>query len=762
MIQPNKKSTSGHLWAEEGETIVGPVATVAPVAPIDRVYTFRVPEEMADAIEVGQRVRVPLGRSRRIVVGFVMSLDRAAWKATLKPIESVVDARSFLSAELLTLGEWMSKHYACPLGRTLAALVPESVRKQAGFRKVEYVRLAGSVESIVEAAGRIGPKQRAVLDAMAGVDDAVEMVTLREQSGASRATIKGMADRGWLAIDAVKEPMTPPDFDQPIDEPEFELNAEQAAAADGIERVIDDHAFRVILLFGASGSGKTEVYIRAMRHALAAGRQVIMLVPEIALTTQLVQRLACRFTDVAIVHSGLTGVERSLTWAAIRDGIKRVVIGTRSAVFAPCPDLGLIVVDEEQEPSYKNLQAPRFGVRDVAVMRASRAGIPVVLGSATPSLESWHNCERFDHYELIRLPNRVRDLPMPKVVIADLNQEYQEKSGIPLLSRILIQRLGQVLEREEQAVILINRRGYSSVLMCPQCKHVMRCPNCDATLVLHAATNELRCHHCHRRQAMVEACPNASCDGRLVRVGGGTQRVEERLGQLFPDARIARMDSDTMRHAELYREIIGDFEAKRIDVIVGTQMIAKGLDFPHVSFVGVIGADTHFSTDFRVGERLFQLVTQVAGRAGRYRSAGEVVVQTEDPGSAALAAAVHHDFESFAGGELEIRRRTKMPPFVRLARYVVADVLESRARESAATLARAAAEVVSEVAADRADVLGPMPCAIGRMRNQYRYEFVVRAADAGTMQAVLAGIRGRRIKLESRSVIVDVDPLSMT
>lgn len=716
---------------------------------------------MADALEVGHRVRVPLGRSGRIVVGFCIGIDQAEWKSTLKPIESLVDARSFLSVELIELGRWMSRHYACPLGRTLAALVPEAVRKQAGFRSVEYVRLVHTMEDI-EAAGRLGAKQRAVLDVMAGVDGELGLELLRERSKASRATVKGMVDKGWLTMRSVKEVVEGPDFDLPIDEPEFDLNDEQQVAAERICRVIDDSAFRVMLLFGASGSGKTEVYIRGMRHALVAGRQVIMLVPEIALTTQLMQRLACRFSDVAIVHSGLTGVERSLTWAAIRDGRKKVVIGTRSAVFAPCPDLGLIVVDEEQEPSYKNLQSPRFGVRDVAVMRASRLGIPVVLGSATPSLESWHNCEKHEHYELIRLPHRVRDLPMPTVVIADINQEFQEKSGVPLLSRILIQRLGRVLERKEQAVILINRRGHSTVLMCPQCKHAIRCPNCDATMVLHAATDEMRCHHCHRRERVPTNCPNASCDGKLVRVGGGTQRIEERLGILFPQAKIERMDSDTMRRPELYRKIIGDFESRRVDVIVGTQMIAKGLDFPHVSFVGVIGADTNYSTDFRAGERMFQLVTQVAGRAGRHKTAGEVVVQTEDPNSVALQTAVHHDFEAFATSELEIRRRTHMPPFVRLARYVVADAIETRARESALTLATVAKEVVEQTAAGRADVLGPMPCAIARMRNQYRYEFVLRAGDATTICQVLEAIRATKTKISAKSVIVDVDPVSMT
>ncbi len=735
---------------------------VAPVAPIDKVYSFGVPEEMAGALEVGQRVRVPLGRGGRIVVGFCVGLDRAEWKSTLKPIESLVDARSFLSAELLEIGRWISRHYACPLGRTLTALVPEAVRKQAGYKQIDYVRVVESVDDIISSAGRLGVRQRAVLDVMGSVDGELSVDLLKERSGASRTTIRGMVSKGWLGLRSTKESIAPPNFDLPADEPTFDLNPEQQEAAERVCQVIDDADFRVLLLFGASGSGKTEVYIRAMRHVLKAGRQVIMLVPEIALTTQLVQRLACRFADVAIVHSGLTGVERSLTWSAIRDGHKKVVIGTRSAVFAPCPDLGLIVVDEEQEPSYKNLQAPRFGVRDVAVMRASRLGIPVLLGSATPSLESWQNCEKHEHYELIRLPHRVRDLPMPKVVIADINQEFREQTGVPLLSRILIERLGRVLERREQAIILINRRGHSTVMLCPQCKHAIRCPNCDVTMVLHAATDELRCHHCHRREPVIETCPNVSCSGKMVRVGGGTQRIEERLTQRFPDAVIERMDSDTMRRPELYRKIIGDFEARRVDVIVGTQMIAKGLDFPHVSFVGVIGADVNYSTDFRAGERMFQLVTQVAGRAGRYESAGEVVVQTEDPGSVALQTAVDHDFEAFAESELEIRRRTNMPPFVRLARYVVADAIEFQARESAGLLAEVAREAVDRVAAGRADVLGPMACAIARMRNQYRYEFVLRAGEATTICQILEAIRKSRTKLSAKSVIVDVDPVSMT
>ncbi len=755
--------TSGFLWVEEGEHVVGPVATVALIGPFEKVYSYRIPRELADELSVGQRVQVPVGRRARLTAGFCVAIDHRPWDSALRVVDSVIDRESYLTDDLLELGQWMARYYACPLGRTLNALVPEAVRKQSGFSTVQYVRLTGPLERILEANPRVGPKQRAALEQLDRHDHAVELPGLLANSGASRATLRSLAARGWVQIEQKRERVPGPDFDLPAAEPGFELNVDQERAVARIKEVTGEGAFRVVLLFGVSGSGKTEVYIRAMRQVLAGGGQAMLLVPEIALTTQLSQRLASRFEKVAVIHSGLTGVERSLTWAAIRSGEKRVIIGTRSAVFAPCPDLGMIVVDEEQESSYKNLQAPRFHVRDVAIKRGQQLGIPVILGSATPSLETWHNCMRLDHFERIDLPRRVRALPLPTITVVDMRDEYKEKTGIPLLSHVLLRRLGATLSRGEQAVLLMNRRGYANWLMCGSCKHRMVCVNCNVGMVYHAARDELLCHYCHQRMDIPEVCPDPSCRGKLVKFGSGTQRVEERLKRIFPKARIVRMDSDTMRGQRAYRQVISDFEARNIDCLVGTQMIAKGLDFPFVSFVGVVGAETALSIpDFRVGERLFQLVTQVAGRAGRGHVSGEVVVQTLSPDSPALVGAVGHNYAAFAKEELEIRHRAGMPPFRRLTRVVISDEAESAARDGARKVVDDAQKLIAELGLESADVLGPAPCALPRLRNRYRHELLLRCTTAPVMQRLLDELRGRRLlSTKAASLVVDVDPVSL-
>jgi primosomal protein N' (replication factor Y) (superfamily II helicase) len=760
---PSEQFATGRLWIESGDDAVGPVATVAPIAPVEKTYTFRIPADIAETLTPGQRVLIPQGRRGRLAEAFCISIDQGSWTNTLRAIDSVIDEQSFLSAELLELGRWIAHHYACPLGRTLAALVPQTVRKQSGYRTVRMVRLAQSVSDIESSGSRLGPKQRAVLEHLDRADGSVIVGDLLTTCGASTATLRSMAGRGWIAIDVTREAPAAPDFDLPADEPDFELNEEQEAAAERLAEVIGEDRFLAVLLYGVSGSGKTEVYIRTMHRVLDAGRQVILLVPEIALTTQLVTRLASRFRGVAVIHSGLTGVQRSLTWAAIRSGEKRVIIGTRSAVFAPCPQLGLIVVDEEQESSYKNLRAPRFHVRDVAIVRARALSIPVVLGSATPSLESWHNCERFAHFEKINLSHRVRDLPMPTVTVVDVNDEFKENSGIPLVSRVLVHRLGKALERGEQAVILVNRRGFATQLMCGSCGHRVVCPDCAISLVYHAPSNEIVCHYCNRREAAPQRCPDASCGSRLVRRGGGTQRVQERIERLFPEARVRRVDSDTMRHERTYRQVVTAFENRELDVLIGTQIVAKGLDFPHVSFVGVIGADLTSVTDFRASERLFQLIAQVAGRAGRAEATGQVVLQTRSPHLASLRCAVDHDYDAFVVQELELRRKTQMPPFSRLARIVVSDESEQRASTGARAIGDRAGEVISARGLPFADVLGPVKCAMARLRKRYRFEVVLRCVAADTLTTLLDELRaGSGLRVGAKSVVVDVDPVSMS
>lgn len=739
-----------------------PVAVVAPLTMTDKLYSYTIPDALLDSLRPGQRVEVPLGRGNRTVVGFCIQLDRQAWRSTLKPIAKVLDDEPLLDEGLIELARWIARYYCCPTGRALSAMVPEPVRQKSGFERVRLLRLARPLETIEAEAKRIGPAQRKVLEYLEARDEPVEWAALKEALGCSDAPIKAAQKRAWLTVEEIRRPKQAPNFDQPPEEPSFRLNADQVGAIHAVRHAAEGGQFRVLLLHGVAGSGKTEVYVRSIREAVAAGKQAIMLVPEIALTTQLVDRLARRFQDLAVIHSNLTGVQRSLIWTAIASGQKRVIIGTRSAVFAPARDLGLIVVDEEQDSSYENLQAPRFHSRDVAIVRASQAKIPVVLGSATPSLETWYNAGRLKHYETVRLPNRVAGLPMPTVRVVEMGAERRDRKGFHLLSVPMEEQLRSALDRGEQAVLLLNRRGYSTVI-CRRCGWAAVCPRCDRHLVLHQLSNTLRCHRCSYREDVPNTCPDSGCRGVPIRFGMGTERVEEELQRKFPQARVARADSDTMLRGEQYEQLIRRFEQAELDVIVGTQMIAKGLDFPLVSFVGVINADTTMMvSDFRAGERTFQLITQVAGRAGRAKGHGTVIVQTETPDLPPIRFAVRHDYTSFAEQELAVRGKMRLPPVWRMTRIVLSDAADSKVRSEGARLAEAiraaAVRTGAKVICD-----GPERCPVQRERNLYRYDVLLRSRGPEAMQRVLDEIRGKTLqKLRAKRVVVDVDPMSLT
>ena len=763
MAKPDPHSV-GRLWIEEGEAQTGLAAAVAPIAPIDKPYTYAVGPELADHLKVGQRVRVPMGKRGRLVPGFCVALGEEEWRHTLRPIHSLIDDESYLSPQLVDLGRWIARYYYCPLGPTLAALVPEAVRRKSGFATTRSARLTRPLDDILSGSVRIGPKSKALLETLAQAESPVEVNALLERAGTTAGTLRSAAKRGWVEVATERRPKPPPRCDVPRVEPSFDLNESPETAIRRIGERIDAGGFSVTLLYGVSGSGKTEVYVRVMRRALARGGQVIMLVPEIALTTQLVNRLAARFDNVAVIHSGLTGVDRSLTWRAIARGEKRVVIGTRSAVFAPCPEPALIVVDEEQESSAKHLQAPRFHVRDVAIKRAQTGGIPIVLGSATPSLESWLNCTRLEHYERINLPTRVRDLPMPDVEVVDMRSPSGRTGETPALSNAMKRKVSETLARGQQVIILINRRGFASVIWCPACHWRLRCPQCNVGMVFHLSRQQAACHYCRARIAVPDLCPDPSCRRPVHRAGAGTQRVEQELAAAFPRARIARADSDTMKRAAQYRDLVDRFGSQEIDILLGTQMIGKGLDFPHVAFVGVVGADlAGAAVDFRSSERLFQLLTQVAGRAGREQAGGEVVVQTLVPDAVAVQAAVRHDFELFAESELDIRRRIGFPPFTRLTRFVFSDPRERALRNAAEAFAADLRRHIAEPSVPGTDVLGPQPCALERLRNQYRYDVLLRAPSADTMQRVLDRLRdGGMPRPKVKTFVVDVDPLALT
>ncbi|MGB0715142.1 MAG: replication restart helicase PriA, partial [Phycisphaerae bacterium] len=539
---------------------------------------------------------------------------------------------------------------------------------------------------------------------------------------------------------------------------------EQQLAARELVDALENPAFGVTLLFGVSGSGKTEVYIRAMRAALAQGKQAIFLVPEIALTTQLMQRLAARFDNVALIHSGLSDIQRSAMWEEIASGERNVIIGTRSAVFAPCRQLGIIIVDEEQEGSFKNLQTPRFHVRDVAIARALQLQIPVVLGSATPSIEVWHRSDSHPNYRRLRLSQRVKGLPMPRVTTVDMRNELTDKEKTPVLSQAMQRMLRKTYEEGEQSILLINRRGFAQRLHCPGCRSRIECPHCHAGYVDHAVGGFAMCHFCRNRIELPTICPNITCGQRLIRVGAGTQKAEEYIQRLLPDARVARADSDTMTRQADYQKLVSDLNSREVDVLVGTQMIAKGLDFPHVSFVGVLQAEpAAMGADFRAQERLFQLVTQVAGRAGRSEKPGSVVIQTSMPELPAIQYAIHHDYENFVKVELETRRKVGWPPFSRLARVVLAHPQESAAKQEAERMVGQITEIAAGLPDLHADCIGPSPCAVTRIRNLYRYDFIIRCPDVGRLRTFLAEIEKRNaLRSKAKSFQIDVDPVSLT
>ncbi|HUN80738.1 MAG TPA: primosomal protein N' [Phycisphaerae bacterium] len=750
---------------DPAELRIGPVATVALFKPLDRPYSYRIPEEFASRLRPGMRIVVPVGRDQRSEVGMCLTVSKQPWNSTLKPVLSLIDDEPLLSEKMLRLGEWISRYYFAPLGRTLDLMVPAAAKKHAGWKTERLVSRTGAMIDVTTAGSPrrgITAKQSAILRILDESSTPIEAIELCRRADCTPATLRSLASKNLIQIQLTKSPILPEPSAIPRHEPHFDLNAEQRAAINQISTAIAARQFGVHLLYGVTGSGKTEVYVAAIRQALSEDRQAILLVPEIALTTQTVRRLESRFDRVAVLHSGLTGVQRSRAWAAAASGAIPVIIGTRSAVLAPCANLGVIVVDEESEPSYKSQSSPRYHTRDVAIARASLEGIPVILGSAAPSLETWKNVQTKKHYHLIRLPHRVRNLAMPTVHLVDMREQHRLRRGVHLLSEPMEHHLKRCLDRGEQSVLLLNRRGYASFLFCPRCRAVVNCPHCSVHMVLHSTTELAHCHYCHARLAVPGRCQTAGCGGPLVRFGLGTQRVEEELKQKFPAARVRRMDSDIMERASDYADVLSAFERREFDILVGTQMIAKGLDFPFVSFVGVVSADTALAIDdFRSEERTFQLVLQVSGRSGRGDVGGHVVVQTFAADTAAIQHAVAGRYEAFANQELNHRRRNRLPPATRMMRIVLSDNRMTKLQTASRQLVDSI-NLTLQRAGIRVSTAGPRPCPITRIRDQYRYEVQIIFSTADAMLKAIDLFRSEAtLKVPVRGLIVDVDPISL-
>lgn len=736
------------------------IADVAIDAPVDRLYSYVVPDHISTTLAAGMRVRAPMGRKGTLREGFCINVRDGKWDSTLKPVETITDDRILISPALLELGLWISQYYCCPAGTVLQAMVPAAVKDPPSPKTQRWVRLRDAYTADdCELPGRTTAAQKAVITALCTRSDHTAAVAdLKHELSCSDSPINTLLKRDVVEADDRVITEDALLHGEQI-EPNLRLSDDQRAAMEVIEQRLDDDAFSATLLHGVTGSGKTELYIRAIRRVNRAGKQAIMLIPEIALTTQTYQRLARRFGSVAVMHSALPDRMRRQMWDAIAAGHADVVIGTRSAVFAPVPDLGLIVVDEEQEPSFKNMQTPRFNTRDVATKRAHLQKVPILLGSATPSLESYHNSQTLTSWHYVSLPNRVAGLPMPEVRLVDMRQEHHERKGIHLLSRQLEQTLDESLQLGRQSILLLNRRGYASYVFCPSCKYVLSCPNCKINMVYHKPSDRAVCHHCNQRMLVPQSCP--LCRHAIVRFGVGVQRIEEELATRFPQARCCRMDSDTMSRRDDFERVLEAFQDGKYDILIGTQMIAKGLDFPNVWVVGVCSADMALSQpDFRASERTFQLIAQVAGRAGRAEHAGVVVVQSYALDEPAIQSAVTHDYQQFAEQELAVRQPLGLPPYGRLVRFVFSDSQRQRNLDQGRQLSELLQTLANELGYG-VHVAGPSPAPVERVRNRWRHQVLVKSRRVRDLQDLLQRLRSDRAYQKLRHLSVDVDPVDL-
>ncbi|MGP3560898.1 primosomal protein N' [Geobacillus sp. BK01] len=777
---------------------VASVIVDVPTRQTDRPFDYLIPERWRGVIQPGMRVTVPFGARR--LQGFVIDVKDHSEIKQLKPIEHVLDVVPVLNEELLDLGRYLTETTLCFAISAYQAMLPAAMRakyektlrltderkrdalpdelkllfadrmeaawkdieaaglwrpaqkavqqgvleavyevkEKAGKKTVKHAALAVSTEQAKDALAALPSRQKDVLSFLLEKEEAVPVAELQAALGVSSAPLKALVDKGFIVISDVevyRDPYRHRTF-QPSEPPA--LTEAQAGALAAITASVRAGEHRTFLLYGVTGSGKTEVYMRAIDEVLRQGKEAIVLVPEISLTPQMVERFKGRFgPKVAVLHSGLSIGEKYDEWRKIHRKEVQLVVGARSAVFAPFENLGMIIIDEEHETSYKQEEMPRYHARDVAIYRARRHGCPVVLGSATPSLETFARAAK-GVYELLELPERIADGGMPDVHVVDMREELRSGNR-SMFSRRLLDELRLRLERGEQAVLFLNRRGYSTFVMCRGCGYVIRCPHCDISLTYHRAGERMKCHYCGHEEPLVPRCP--ACGSEHIRFfGTGTQKVEEELTKLLPTARVIRMDVDTTGRKGAHEELLSRFAAKEADILLGTQMIAKGLDFPDVTLVGVLAADTMLHLpDFRAAEKTFQLLTQVSGRAGRHELPGEVVIQTYAPDHYSIELAARHDYRAFYRREMMMRKAHGYPPYYYLT-------LITAAHEEAPAAAKAAEKIAAYLRkqlSEDAVVLGPVASTIARLHDRYRYQCMIKYKREPNVTAALKAVIDR-------------------
>lgn len=746
-----------------------PDVTIAKIAVsgipfrLDRPFDYAIPLDMKEKVQPGVRVEVPFTRANRRTEGIVLALAPIGAYEKLKPISEVLDETPILTQAQIKLALWMHERFFCTVYEAVKAMLPAGLWYKNGKRRVsdKYVTMAAlavPAEEAAEAAEqkrRRAPQQSELLRTLCAIGRAA-LPDLREFTGASLQSVRALRDAGLISLEDVpvyRRPEAPEGERQPLPK----LNSEQTKAFKGILKLAGGKKASGALLFGVTGSGKTTIYIRLIAEMRRRGKTAILLVPEIALTPQMLRTFSSHFgDDIAVLHSSLSAGERLDEWRRIKNGEAGVVIGTRSAIFAPAEDLGIIIIDEEQEDSYKSENAPRYHARDVAKFRCAQDNALLLLGSATPDVESRWRAEQ-GSYAYFTLSRRFNEQSMPSVEIVDMKRELRRGNGSSISER-LRSEISENLERGEQSILFLNRRGANKLITCVDCGFTYSCPNCSVSLTYHSFSRRLMCHHCGYTQRLDEHCPE--CGGTLKYVGTGTQKLEEELHELFPDTPVLRMDTDTVAPAGGHDVLLERFQTERIPIMVGTQMVTKGLNFENVTLVGVISADQSlYAGDYRATERTFSLITQVVGRSGRFEKPGRAVIQTFTPENETIRQAARQDYESFYRAEIELRRLQALPPFTELL------CITMSGREESLVLGCAAKARDELLDATRSEsgvrVLGPAPLSVLRVNNNYRYRVTLCAPPGRGLRRFVADIVARYSsdkQFRGVSVYADTNP----
>lgn len=788
-----------------------------PAMQTNRPYTYELPQELQDQAQVGMRVIVPFGKGERQIQGFIVGLtDEYELAIAPKRVTSLMDLAPVLNNEALQLADWLAQKTFSFKIRCLQVMLPNVMRASyskslrllsavelpqelnslfAGGSEIEFdesklsaqqlnklaqMRQAGHLEVVYHVKDRAKAKLVGVVTSLVDEQNYTQFkakvrknahkqlelleflyqnphqsflqTKLQADLQVSLNQLKKAAQQGWLKL-AQQERYRDPYSDKTLQvTTPKQLTPEQQRAVEQIDQAITAKNATTFLLEGVTGSGKTEVYLQAIAHALSQGRSALMLVPEISLTPQMVQRVKERFgKDVAMLHSALSDGERYDEWRRIERKEAKVVVGARSAIFAPLDDLGLIIIDEEHEASYKQEDMPRYQARDVALWRGKYHNCPVVLGSATPDLATRARAQK-GVYQQLNLTKRINGSSLPQVTLVDM-REAVKTAPAPDFSQILLDQITERLARKEQVVLMLNRRGYSSFVLCRDCGFVLKCPNCDVSLTLHMDTHSMKCHYCGHEEAIPNRCP--SCDSKKIRYyGTGTQKVQAELEKLLPEARILRMDVDTTRKKGAHERLLAKFGAHEADILLGTQMIAKGLDFPDVTLVGVLNADTSLSLpDYRSSERTFQLLTQVSGRAGRADKTGQVVIQTYNPEHYAIQLACRQDYEQFFFYEMNLRHLNNYPPYY----YTIKITVSAKSEAEAAKESFAIKKGLDQCLSPQALVLGPTPSSILKIKNRFYYQLVIKYKQEPALEKYLQDLLLQSQSGEKKGIMVVID-----